>query len=71
MVAKRAEQVLKHPPSPTVGKAGHRNNVCQMKKVVAEFGGCVAEEITPEQIEAWLNSASQWTVADPGGTRWS
>jgi site-specific recombinase XerD len=47
----------------TAGKAGHRNNVCQMKKVVAEFGDCVAEEITPEQIEAWLNSAAQWTVA--------
>jgi hypothetical protein len=34
-----------------------------MKILKAEFGNCAAENITPEQIEAWLAGRTEWTLA--------
>src|SRR6266571_2179967 len=36
----------------TSGKANHPTNVSRMKILLSEFGNCLAEEMTPEQIEA-------------------
>jgi len=47
----------------TAGTANHPTNESRMPKLIEEFGNCVAEEITPEQIETWLASRSEWTVA--------
>jgi len=47
----------------TLGTANHSTNLSRMKRLVAEFGNCAAEEITPEQIEAWLTSHVEWTLA--------
>jgi integrase len=45
------------------GKAAHSTNLSRMKRLVSQFGNCVAEEITPEQIEEWLSSHGEWTQA--------
>lgn len=42
----------------TSGQPGYRTNVSRMKHLIAEFGDCVAEEITPERIKARLDSAT-------------
>jgi site-specific recombinase XerD len=47
----------------TVGRAGHPANQSRMSKLIEEFGNCVAEEITPEQVETWLASRTEWTLA--------
>jgi site-specific recombinase XerD len=38
-------------------------NHSRMKVLVSEFGRQPAEEITPEQIEGWLQGHSEWTLA--------
>jgi integrase len=47
----------------TKGKASHQSNVWRMPNLVDEFGNFPAEEITPQQIEAWLSSRPEWAVA--------
>ena len=47
----------------TKGKASHMSNVWRMKNLLAEFGNCPAEDITPQQIEAWLSSRTEWALA--------
>src|SRR5215469_13466210 len=47
----------------TEGRANHPTNVSRMKILLAEFGDDVAENITPTQIEAWLKTKKQWTLA--------
>jgi site-specific recombinase XerD len=48
----------------TSGKANHATNLSRMPKLIAQFGNCVAEEVTPEDIETWLaTKEGQWTLA--------
>jgi site-specific recombinase XerD len=41
----------------------HQDDIYRMRKVCDKFGGRVAEDITPEEIEQWLNSHEKWTPA--------
>jgi hypothetical protein len=47
----------------TNGKASQKSNVWRMKNLIFEFGNCPAEEVTPQQIEAWLSTRTEWAVA--------
>jgi site-specific recombinase XerD len=47
----------------TKGKANYPTNVSRMTVLGAEFGNCPAEDITPEQIEAWLSTRTEWALA--------
>jgi hypothetical protein len=47
----------------TEGTANHATNISRMKVLNEEFGNCAAENITPEQIEAWLESKTELALA--------
>ena len=44
-------------------KLSHRDDQCRMAKIVEEFCDHVAEGITPQEIDGWLESHAEWTVA--------
>ncbi len=45
------------------GPADYPSKVSRMKPLLAEFGGRIAEEITPTEIENWLDEREEWAIA--------
>jgi integrase len=41
----------------------HRDDQSRMKKIREKFAHCVAEKITPQEIEGWLDSHADWMPA--------
>jgi site-specific recombinase XerD len=44
-------------------KLSHRDDQCRMAKIVEEFGDRIAEGITSQEIDSWLEAHEEWMVA--------